>query len=46
VRTLENNALRCNQRNPLLSGLIASRPEVSEDLLRYLESYLKATSAR
>ncbi len=46
VRTLENNALRCNQRNPLLSGLIASRPEVSEDLLRYLESYLKPAPAR
>jgi myo-inositol-1(or 4)-monophosphatase len=46
VRTLENNALRCNQRNPLLSGLIASQPEVSEDLLRYLESYLKPAPAR
>jgi myo-inositol-1(or 4)-monophosphatase len=45
VRTLENTALKCNQRNPLLSGLIASRPEVSEDLLRYLESYLKPTPA-
>src|SRR5271169_3279657 len=46
VRTLENNALTCNQRNPLLSGLIASRPEVSEDLWRYLESYLKPAPAR
>jgi myo-inositol-1(or 4)-monophosphatase len=45
VRTLDNTPLRCNQRNPLLSGLIASRPEVSEDLLRYLEGYLKAAPA-
>jgi len=46
VRTLENSALTCNQKNPLLSGLIASRVEVSEELLRYLERYLKPAPAR
>jgi myo-inositol-1(or 4)-monophosphatase len=45
VRTLENTPLRCNQRNPLLTGLIASRPEVSEDLVRYLENHLKLAAA-
>jgi myo-inositol-1(or 4)-monophosphatase len=46
VRTLENTALRCNQKNALLSGLVACRPELSEDLLKYLEGHLKAAPAK
>src|ERR1700730_15635917 len=32
IQTLENTALRCNNRNPLISGLIASGPKLREAL--------------
>jgi len=37
VRTLDNRALRCNQRNPLLSGLLAGGPFLREELLSKLQ---------
>ncbi len=33
VRTLENTPLRCNSKNPLISGLLASGPYLQEELL-------------
>ena len=33
VRTLENQPLRCNQRSPLISGLIAGGTGLQEQLL-------------
>lgn len=41
VQTLENTDLTCNQRNPLLSGLIAGGPFLREDLLTLLEDHLQ-----
>jgi len=43
VQTLENGRLRCNQRNPLLSGLIACGPNLRSDLLSLLERHLQPT---
>ncbi|HLV85969.1 MAG TPA: 3'(2'),5'-bisphosphate nucleotidase CysQ [Candidatus Sulfotelmatobacter sp.] len=34
VATLDNTPLRCNNHNPLLSGLLASGPQLKEELLR------------
>lgn len=45
VRTLENRALRCNQRDPLLPGLIGCEPKLGDQLITYLEGHLKPTSA-
>jgi myo-inositol-1(or 4)-monophosphatase len=42
VATLDNAALRCNNRDPLLSGLIASGPFLREPLLSMLEGHLPA----
>jgi len=36
VATLDNAPLRCNNRNPLLSGLLASGPGLREELLRLI----------
>jgi myo-inositol-1(or 4)-monophosphatase len=41
VQTLENTPLRCNNRNPLLSGLIASGPALHDALTSLLKSYLQ-----
>jgi myo-inositol-1(or 4)-monophosphatase len=46
VATLDNAPLRCNNRNPLLSGLMASGPLLREPLLSVLEKYLPTTAAR
>jgi len=49
VATLDNAPLRCNNRNPLLSGLMASGPRLRNPLLSALESQLRlatSTSAR
>lgn len=40
IATLDNHPLLCNNRNPLLSGLIASGAELRESLLRALEGRL------
>ncbi len=42
VQTLENTDLRCNQRNPLLSGLIACGPFLRKELLAFLEDHRRA----
>ena len=46
VATLDNTPLRCNNRNPLLTGLMASGPFLSEPLLAALEGHLPATAGR
>lgn len=45
VATLDNTPLRCNNRNPLLTGLMASAPLLREPLLSVLEKYLPATAS-
>ena len=45
VATLDNAPLRCNNRNPLLSGLIASGPLLREPLLSALESHLRLAAS-
>jgi myo-inositol-1(or 4)-monophosphatase len=44
VQTLENGSLRCNQKNPLLSGLIACAPNLRDQLLSLLDGHLQSTS--
>ena len=44
VQTLENTALRCNQKNPLLSGLIACGPFLREELVNFLDVHRRATA--
>ena len=41
VSTLENTELRCNQKNPLLSGLIACGPNMKTELMELLDAHLK-----
>ncbi|MGH9529857.1 MAG: 3'(2'),5'-bisphosphate nucleotidase CysQ [Terriglobales bacterium] len=41
VQTLENAPLRCNHRNPLLSGLIASGPGVRDALTSLLKNHFQ-----
>jgi myo-inositol-1(or 4)-monophosphatase len=41
VTTLENTALHCNQRNPLLSGLVAGAPLLQKELLGLLDPYIQ-----
>jgi myo-inositol-1(or 4)-monophosphatase len=45
VATLDNLPLRCNNRNPLLSGLMASGPLLREPLLSVLEKHLPAAAS-
>jgi myo-inositol-1(or 4)-monophosphatase len=45
VATLDNAPLRCNNCNPLLSGLIASGPFLREPLLSALEAHLPAAAS-
>jgi len=40
VQTLENTDLKCNQKNPLLSGLIACGPYLQTELLALLSDHL------
>lgn len=44
VATLDNAPLRCNNRNPLLTGLMASGPFLREPLLGALESHLPSAT--
>jgi myo-inositol-1(or 4)-monophosphatase len=40
VQTLENTDLKCNQKNPLISGLIAGGPHLRTELLALLSNHL------
>ncbi len=40
VCTLESTPLQCNQKSPLLTGLLASGPFLKEELLAAVQSYL------
>jgi myo-inositol-1(or 4)-monophosphatase len=44
VQTLENSPLRCNNRNPLLTGLIAGGPNLREELFSVLKDHLLPAS--
>ena len=46
VRTLDNQSLTCNHKNPLLTGLIACGPKLSEPLLELLREHLPVGAAR
>ena len=39
LATLENAALRCNNRNPLLSGLVAAAPALRDELCSLLSNH-------
>jgi myo-inositol-1(or 4)-monophosphatase len=45
VATLDNAPLRCNNRNPLLTGLIACGPFLKDELLSALQAHLPAPAA-
>jgi myo-inositol-1(or 4)-monophosphatase len=45
LATLENRPLRCNNKNPLLSGLLASGPSLKQELLALLEADLQLTGS-
>jgi myo-inositol-1(or 4)-monophosphatase len=44
VQTLEGQGLICNQRSPLLSGLVACGPRLREELLQVVAEHLPARS--
>ena len=46
VRTLDNAELRCNNRNPLLSGLIACGPLLRDELMAFLSSHVQPAPQR
>jgi len=45
VSTLELTPLRCNRRNPLLTGLLSSAPFLREELLAAVQSHLPVPAA-
>lgn len=46
VRTLDNAPLRGNQKNPLLSGLLACGPNLRDELLARISNHLPAGASR
>jgi len=46
VTTLENASFRANNRQPLLSGLIAGGPHLRNELLALLESYKQSAASK
>jgi myo-inositol-1(or 4)-monophosphatase len=46
VQTLENASLRCNNRDPLLSGLIACGPHLRDELVALLSDHLQPAPRR
>src|SRR2546430_7914753 len=42
VRTLESSSLRCNNKSPLISGLLACGPNLEKELLALLGDHLPA----
>jgi myo-inositol-1(or 4)-monophosphatase len=45
VLTLDNSPLRCNQKDPLISGLLAGGPFLRDPLLALLDRHAQAVSA-
>jgi myo-inositol-1(or 4)-monophosphatase len=45
VLKLDNSPLRCNQKNPLISGLLAGGPFLREPLLALLDHYAQTISS-
>jgi myo-inositol-1(or 4)-monophosphatase len=45
VTTLKNTPFRANNRNPLLSGLIASGPNLRHELLALLDSHIQSAAS-
>ena len=45
VSTLDNTALTANNRNPLISGLVASGPNLKTELLSVVESHIQLAAA-
>jgi hypothetical protein len=45
VLKLDNSALRCNQRNPLISGLLAGGPFLRDPLLLLLDQHSQTVGA-
>ena len=43
VATLDNTPLRCNNRNPLLTGLLSSAPFLKDQLLTLVQPHLPVT---
>ena len=46
VQTLENSRLICNQKNLLLSGLIACAPRLKDELLQFLSPQIHAVAEK
>ena len=46
VGTLDHKPLRCNKRDPLLSGLVACGSELQKELLALVSDNLPAASAK
>jgi myo-inositol-1(or 4)-monophosphatase len=46
VSTLQNSALRCNNKSPLLSGLLACGAGLRDELLALVNEHLPASSVR
>jgi myo-inositol-1(or 4)-monophosphatase len=46
VSTLQNSAVRCNHKSPLLSGLLACGPALRDQLLALVNEHLAANSGR
>jgi Archaeal fructose-1,6-bisphosphatase and related enzymes of inositol monophosphatase family len=45
VLKLDNSPLRCNQKNPLISGLLAGAPSLRTPLLALLDRHAQATTS-
>ncbi|MGA8764360.1 MAG: 3'(2'),5'-bisphosphate nucleotidase CysQ [Candidatus Sulfotelmatobacter sp.] len=45
VATLDDSALRCNNKSPLLRGLVASGPALREELVALVQQHLSAGSS-
>jgi myo-inositol-1(or 4)-monophosphatase len=46
VSTLENTPLRCNNRDPLISGLLAGAPYLREELLAAVHQHVAPATAK
>jgi myo-inositol-1(or 4)-monophosphatase len=46
VRTLENTRLHCNNRDPLISGLLAGGPHLREELLAAVDQHIAPATVK